>query len=50
MKDRSDLQRSGVSGKRSILRWEPAQTSVESPEKQELGRRECLHDVVSLLQ
>lgn len=24
-----------------MLRWQPAQTSVDSPEKQELGRREC---------
>lgn len=50
LKDRLDHQHSGVSGKQSVLRCEPAQTSVDSPEKQELGRRECLHANLSLLQ
>lgn len=36
-----DFQRSGMLGKQSMLRWEPVQSSVDSPEKQELGRREC---------
>lgn len=50
LRDRLDSQRSGVSGQRFMLRWEPAQTSVDSPEKQELGRRKCLHVILSVLQ
>lgn len=50
LKDRLDCPRSGVSGKQSVLRWEPAQTSVDSPDKQELGRRKCLHAMLPLLQ
>lgn len=50
LQDRLDSQRSGVSGQRSTLHWEPVQTSVDSPEKQELGRRECLHVILAFLQ
>lgn len=42
LRDKLALQHGGMTGKQSMLRWEPACTPIDSPEKQELGRRECL--------